>query len=204
MIIKVNGERDFFLFQDIVYYFFLTLDHRWSFPIESIHEKGSYPYFGASYYIYKSWLDLVDQSVESSEQTDLAKRVLSKWKDWMVTTNIAILTAQKMRKAARFNQYDEEYLRKNKPSFLIELSDDFEVYTIHMDDEMSFVFNEAVSYWESFSDFNSENFFKTLARYFAIKDEVKGLMDVACEHYVATDRGKRYLDTYEVIKEEQA
>ena len=110
MRILVKNEHNFFLFQDIVYYFLLTLKGKWRFFIESKHKHNS-----ASYYIYNSWKEVLYTKVFSKTSTELSIYLIDELSDWMVTTNIAILTAQKERNTRYLDSHEIEYLEKYKP-----------------------------------------------------------------------------------------
>ena len=202
MIIKVNDEHNFFLFQDIVEYFLLTLKHQWYFPIKSIHEKGQYPYYNASYYIYNSWYELLKERLVKTDYTELGKKLLTKTTDWMITTNVAILKAQIGRKTERVNQSDYEYIEKYKSTFLIEHSEDYNTYFVYLDGEIVLLFNEAINYWNSFEDFNTDNFYRLLSRYYVVDNSIEDVIDIVCKNY-AQNKKDYFLSTYEILEDEQ-
>lgn len=200
MIIKVNEERNFFLFQDIVYFFLLTLNNSWRLPMENKHSSKKYPFYGSNYYIYQAWFDIFAKKLYNCGLTDYGKQLVDANTSWMVTTNIAILEAQKQLGKERFNKYDEEYLEKNKPYFLIELTDNYQTYIVHLDDEMKVLFNEAVSFWGAFEQLEVERIYNQLRRYFEITEVLKNELAVIVNNFVPTEN--RYFDSvYEIVEE---
>lgn len=195
MKVLIKSEHNFFLFQDIVYYYLSILRGGWGFPI-----NNKYEYNTSSYYIYESWKDLMLYKLYSFERTKLYKKMINKLTEWMVTTNIAILTAQKERKC--INRYDEEYLRKYKPYFLIEHSNDYENYIVHLDGDIKEVFLNAVSFYKSFSDFSYNNFLQELKKYFEIdENEISKELNAVTNNYVTSNQIDNELETYEVVED---
>lgn len=166
MILKIKGENNFFLFQDIVYYFGSTLELETMFPIEDKHKRKD-KYKSTSEYIDDSWYSLFNDKLLKCKRTKHYQKIIKKIEDWMITTNIAITTAQKGKGIDGIPSWELEALLKNKPSFLIEHSNNFEIYTVHLDDDIEDLFNEAKEFYEIFEqNFNKESFLKILKRYF--------------------------------------
>lgn len=200
MKIAVKEEHNFFLFQDLVEFFILVLKHRWRLPISNNYSGSKYPYYSASYYIYDSWYELVTEKVSKSEYTELGKALIDKFDPWMVTTNIAILTAQDHRKEKTISHWEHEYMMENKPYFLIELLDDYTTYVVHLDKEFTILFNEAVSFWKCFDGMDVETIYQQLSRYFILNEDIKNGLSIVCKHFTSNDEDK-YISSYKIIEE---
>lgn len=200
MKIAVKEEHNFFLFQDLVEFFILVLKHRWRLPISNNYSVSKYPYYSASYYIYDSWYELVTEKVSKSEYTELGKALIDKFDPWMVTTNIAILTAQDHRKEKTISHWEHEYMMENKPYFLIELLDDYTTYVVHLDKEFTILFNEAVSFWKCFDGMDVETIYQQLSRYFILNEDIKNGLSIVCKHFTSNDEDK-YISSYKIIEE---
>ena len=172
MIIKIKGEHNFFLFQDIVYYFGLTLKFKWRYPIKNKYTSKSCPCESASKFIYDSWYEIFIEKLEKCGRTNYYKKLVNKLNDWIVTTNIAILTAQEGRGSRELSSRELESIKEHSPSFLIEHSDDFETYIVHLNDEIAVLFNEAILFYQTIEHhFNTESFISLLRRYFIFDDD---------------------------------
>lgn len=200
MKIAVKEEHNFFLFQDLVEFFILVLKHRWRLPISNNYSGSKYPYYSASYYIYDSWYELVTEKVSKSEYTELGKALIDKFDPWMVTTNIAILTAQDHRKEKTISHWEHEYMMENKPYFLIKLLDDYTTYVVHLDKEFTILFNEAVSFWKCFDGMDVETIYQQLSRYFILNEDIKNGLSIVCKHFTSNDEDK-YISSYKIIEE---
>lgn len=200
MKIAVKEEHNFFLFQDLVEFFILVLKHRWRLPISNNYSVSKYPYYSASYYIYDSWYELVTEKVSKSEYTELGKALIDKFDPWMVTTNIAILTAQDHRKEKTISHWEHEYMMENKPYFLIELLDDYTTYVVHLDKKFTILFNEAVSFWKCFDGMDVETIYQQLSRYFILNEDIKNGLSIVCKHFTSNDEDK-YISSYKIIEE---
>lgn len=200
MKIAVKEEHNFFLFQDLVEFFILVLKHRWRLPISNNYSGSKYPYYSASYYIYDSWYELLTEKISKSEYTELGKAFIDKFDPWVVTTNIAILTAQDHRKEKTISHWEHEYMMENKPYFLIELLDDYTTYVVRLDKEFTILFNEAVSFWKCFDGMDVETIYQQLSRYFILNEDIKNGLSIICKHFTSNDEDK-YISSYKIIEE---
>ena len=193
MKLLIKGEHNFFLFQDIVYYYIKSLSGAFYSPIKNKHPSNS-----SSYYIYNSWLEVLKIKVLSSDDTDLTKKVKNLFTGWMITTNIAILTSQKERKDRDLSRYDFEYLEKYKPSFLIEHCDNYNSYLVHLDEYYKFLFIEALDYYHTFINFNYENVLRTIKKYFMIdENDISKEIEIIVYNYENDDFIPKMLESYE-------
>ena len=193
MKLLIKGEHNFFLFQDIVYYYIKSLSGAFYSPIKNKHHSNS-----SSYYIYNSWLEVLKIKVLSSDDTDLTKKVKNLFTGWMITTNIAILTSQKERKDRDLSRYDFEYLEKYKPSFLIEHCDNYNSYLVHLDEDYKFLFIEALDYYNTFINFNYENVLRTIKKYFMIdENDISKEIEIIVNNYENDDFIPKMLESYE-------
>lgn len=200
MKIAVKEEHNFFLFQDLVEFFILVLRHRWRLPISNNYLGSKYPFCGASYYIYDSWYELLTEKISKSEYTELGKALIDKFDPWVVTTNIAILTAQDHRKEKEISRWEHEYMMENKPYFLIELLDDYTTYVVRLDKEFTILFNEAISFWKCFNNMDVETIYQQLSRYFILDEDIKNGLSIVCKHFTSNDEDK-YISSYQIIEE---
>lgn len=198
MIIKVTGEHNFFLFQDICYYFLKTIKHEWGFPIKNIYESKNYTKRNVLDFVYCSWLEVLREKLMKCEQTTYCKELLSYTSGWMVTTNLAITTAQKGRGREGIPSWELEWLEKYKPYFLIEHSDDFEIYTIHLDGEYLKLFKEAIYFYESFKNMKSDEIKALLERYWVIECDIKEELDRVCSGFAYSDSN---IHNYKIVEE---
>ena len=202
MIIKVEGEHNFFLFQDIVYFFLINLQCQNFFPLKSKYINDSRTLM-TSYYIYESWFDVLRDKLKKSGYSEPSKKFLDKRYEWIVTTNIAILKAQIGRKEKQISSYDYEYVREEKPSFLIEYSEDYTTYIVHLEGTIKELFNEAVYFWNSFKTFTDDNFYALLKRYYLVDEDIKQEIHEICANYAVVLKKLRFLDSYEIVEEEK-
>ncbi len=200
MKIAVKEEHNFFLFQDLVEFFILVLKHRQRLPISNNYLGSKYPFYSASYYIYDSWYELLTEKISKSKYTELGKALIDKFDPWVVTTNIAILTAQDHRKEKTISRWEHEYMMENKPYFLIELLDDYTTYVVHLDKEFTILFNEAISFWKCFNNMDVETIYQQLSRYFILDEDIKNELSIVCKHFTSKDEDK-YISSYQIIKE---
>lgn len=199
MIIKVVGEKNFFLFQDIYYFFALSLDGSYCFPIKNKHDSGKGFQKSTLECIYDSWLDVLRSKLDSSGLSDKGKLLVNKLKDWMVTTNIAIITAQKGRKIRDISRDELKYAEDNKPTFLIEHKSNYEEYFVHLDGEIKEAFLCSVDFYNAFKEMNSEVIIDELTRlYNANKKDICEEVKVVSKHFLTNIK---YLDTYEIVEE---
>ena len=200
MMIKVTGEHNFFLFQDIVYFFITTLNGDYcSFPIKNKH-RGYEKYTSNTYsYIYDSWLAVLKEKLYKVGLTDKGSFIVSKLSDWMITTNIAITTAQIGRGRKDIPSWELEYAKKNKPYFLIEHSDDFETYVIHLDGDIKEVFLEALKFYKTFQKMSPDTIMNELISLYKLnKSDIQEEVNVIAKHFVPNIK---YFDSYEVVEE---
>ena len=200
MKIAVKEEHNFFLFQDLVEFFILVLKHRQRLPISNNYLESKYPFCNASYYIYDSWYELLTEKISKSKYTELGKALIDKFDPWVVTTNIAILTAQDHRKEKEISRWEHEYMMENKPYFLIELLDDYTTYVVRLDKEFTILFNEAVSFWKCFDGMDVETIYQQLSRYFILNEDIKNGLSIICKHFTSNDEDK-YISSYKIIEE---
>ena len=193
MKLLIKGEHNFFLFQDIVYYYIKSLSGGFYSPIKNKHPSNS-----SSYYIYDSWLEVLKKKVLSSNYTDLIKKVKNLFTGWIITTNIAILTSQKERKDRDLSRYDFEYLEKNNPSFLIEHFDNYNSYLVHLDEDYKFLFIDALDYYNTFINFNYENVLRTIKKFFVIdENDISKEIEIIVNNYENDDFIPKMLESYE-------
>lgn len=186
MVIRITGEHNFFLFQDIVYYFGLTLKFEWGYPIDNKYNCKDYRHRSTSEYIYNSWYELFIEKLKRCERTKYYHELIELFKSWMITTNIAITTAQKGRKREGIPSWELEMLTKYKPSFLIDHQDNYETYIVHLDEEIEIIFNEAILFYKTIEkDFNSQSFLTLLKRYFIIDEGyLSEELPVICDNFI--------------------
>lgn len=197
MKIIVKDEHNFFLFQDIVYYFLLTLERKWRFPIQSKHKNSP-----ASYCIYESWKDVLHTKVFSKNSTKLSKILINVLTDWMVTTNIAILTAQKERKVRKLDSHEIEYIEKYKPYFQIEFSNNYNDYIVNLDGKIEELFLNAVSFYKSFLVLDYSTILNELKKYFEIEEElISNELDIVIKNYDVDEFVQNMLDSYEIMED---
>lgn len=200
MKIAVKEEHNFFLFQDLVEFFILVLKHHQRLPISNNYLGSKYPFYSASYYIYDSWYELLTEKISKSKYTELGKALIDKFDPWVVTTNIAILTAQDHRKEKEISHWEHEYMMENKPYFLIELLDDYTTYVVRLDKEFTILFNEAISFWKCFNNMDVETIYQQLSRYFILNEDIKNGLSIVCKHFTSNDEDK-YISSYQIIEE---
>ena len=199
MKLLVKGEQNFFLFQDIVYYYIKQLTVSYLSPIKNKHSSNS-----SSYYIYNSWFDVLKEKVLSSEYTGLAKKMKSLFTSWMITTNIAILASQKERKERNLSRYDFEYLDTHKPSFLIEHCDNYNSYLVNLDGDYEYLFTQALDYYNTFIIFNYENVLRTIKRYFVIDEyDISKEIKIIVNNFEISDFIPKMLESYEKLEDNQ-
>ena len=198
MILKINSEHNFFLFQDIVYIFGQIVKRRWRFPLEyKFKEKDNF-HKETSEYIYESWYEIFSEKLHKCEKTELAQRIIDRIDYWVITTNIAIIATQKGIGRRDIPRHELEILDECKPSFLIEHSDNFETYIVHLDEEMKILFEEAMHFYQIIeNDFNPKPFLELLKRYFVLDDDYVSLeIEKLCEGFAGTKDYSRYSATY--------
>ena len=199
MKIKVTGENNFFLFQDIYYWFGKALVGERYLPIKNKHRRTDYYHFGALEFIYDSWLAVLYEKLKKAGLTDKGRFLHSKLTDWMITTNIAITTAQKGRGRRDIPSYELEYIQQYKPSFLIEHSDDFELYFIHLDGDMKEAFMRSLDFYNLFKDMNPKVIIDGLMTLYNVKEkDIEEEIETISEHF---EPDLKFLDTFEVMEE---
>ncbi|MBQ7275784.1 MAG: hypothetical protein IJS58_00915 [Bacilli bacterium] len=199
MKLLVKGEHNFFLFQDIAYYYIKSLSGGFYSPIKNKHSSNS-----SSYYIYNSWLEVLKKKVLSSEYTDLIIKVKNLFTGWMITTNIAILTSQKERKDRDLSRYDFEYLEKYKPIFLIEHCDNYNSYLVHLDGDYEYLFTQALDYYNTFINYNYENVLRTIKKYFVIdENDISKEIEIIVNNFEISDFIPKMLESYEKQEDNQ-
>lgn len=197
MKILIKGEHNFFLFQDIVYYFLLTLKRKWKLPINNKYEHGN-----CSYYIYDSWYDVLLTKIFNSESTSLSDELINKLNEWMITTNIAILKAQKETKTRNLDRYDEAYLEKYKPYFSIDHIDNYENYVAYIDGDIKKLFLNAISFYESFLKNDYQLIWNELRKYYKLdENEISKELDLMIKNFMVSDFLTKKLECYKVLEE---
>ena len=197
MKILIKGEHNFFLFQDLVYYFLLFLKGKWKLPINNNYEIGT-----CSYYICDSWYDLLLIKLYKSQKTELSKELINKLTEWMVTTNIAILRAQKETKTRNIDRYDEEYLKKYKPFFLIEHIDNFKNYVVNIDGDIKILFLNAIDFNKSFFKNDYKVLLAEIIKLFEVEEtEISKELNVVINDFTADSFIKDELESYEILEE---
>lgn len=199
MIISVNGERNFFLYQDIYYWFAEFLNGKHDFPIENKHYDKDHFSRSVFEYVYDSWLAVLKEKLSKAGLSDIGEFLKSKLSDWMITTNIAIITAQKGKGIRDIPSNELEYLEKYQPFFLIEHSDDYEKYIIHLDGDMKVSFLYALEFYNSFKEMNAKTIIKELTTLFNVSES-----DIEKEVYQISEHfypDLRCIETFEIVEE---
>jgi len=197
MKVLIKGERNFFLFQDLVYYFILILKMKWRFPLENKFENGT-----CSYYIYKSWIEVLYMKIMRNKSTNLSIELLTRLTDWMVTTNIAILKAQKETKKRVLDSHEDDYLNKYSPYFLIEHVDNYENYIVHLEGDIEKLFLSAVSFYEAFKKLDYESIITELKKYYEIDEGIISKeVNLIINNYTFDDFAIEMLKSYEIMEE---
>lgn len=194
MILKINDERNFFLFQDIVHWFIEALEDRRLHILHYKHEKSS-----ASYYAYESWRDVLNEKLCKAPLTKHAEDIIAIHTPWMVTTNIAITTAQKGRGKHCIPEDELEYVEKYEPYFLIEHQDNYETYLVHLEGEIKDVFLEILDCYRTLARMEKDEIKGLLLRYYDISsEEIEEELSVIVPCYYAD---VEWINTYEVMEE---
>lgn len=196
MKIIIRGEHNFFLFQDLVHYFILTLKREWQFHLMNKYRNS------CNRYIYDSWYELLNEKISNSLKTKKACELIKKNRDWMVTTNVAILKAQKEIGRKNMSSFDLYYLRYYRPAFLIEHSNNYNDYIVYLDGDIKNLFLEAVSFTKIFKNLNEENFLELIQRYFIIeKEAISQEIEMVVNSFIVSDFAEKMLDSYEIVEE---
>lgn len=199
MKILVEGEHNFFLFQDIVYYFLLTISGKWYFPI-----KNKFKYDSCFHYISESWKAVLYSKIFIKPSTKLSDELKKGLTDWMVATNIAILTAQKETGRRNINDFELRDIDKYKPTFLIEFSDNYNKYIVHLNEKMEKMFNCAVSFYKSFLNIDYGMFLKTIKNYYVVDESELNLeLSEVVKNFIEDSFTKDMLDSYKIMEDEQ-
>ena len=196
MLVRINGESNFFLFQDIPYFFLLFLKHEHSFPIDCSGKYGT-----TTYHLFHAWSMEFHIKLFACDSTDKKSALTKLLKKWMITTNVAILSAQKERRGIEYlDRYNEEYLTKNKPEFEISFDKDSDTYIVHLDDETTELLLCSIDFYNSFKTLNPNLIINELVKYFSfketesIKECLTNICDLGCFH-------EKYTSTFEIINE---
>lgn len=196
MKLLIKTEQNMFLFQEIVYDYIVMLKQLWRFPINNKFETNT-----TSYYIYDSWLDVLKNKIKKTQYTEFTKHIIDIFPNWMITTNIAILKAQKGKNKKYMSKYDLEYIEKHNPSFLIEYENNYDNYIVHLKDKYALLFNESLKFYQFFIDLNYDNLLKVLKKHFIIdesfiSEEIRQVLDgFSISNYV-----NKMLNSYEIME----
>jgi hypothetical protein len=197
MKLLIKGESDFFLFQDIVYYFLLILKRKWMLPIKNKHN-----YDTCSHYIYESWNDVLNLNIIKHNNTKLADKLIGKCDEWMITTNIAILEAQKENGRRKLASFENDYLEKFKPYFLIEHSNKYSNYIVYLNGDMELMFLSAVSFYKAFLSMDYKMIIDELKKYFEIEEfMISKELRIVIDNYVCNEFSNRKLQSYEIMED---
>jgi len=197
MKLLIKGESNFFLLQDIVYYFLLTLKRKWRLPIKNKHN-----YDTCSHYIYESWNDVLYLNIIKHNNTKLADEFISKCDEWMITTNIAILKAQKENSKRELASFENDYLEKFKPYFLIEHSNNYSNYIVYLNEDMELMFLSAVSFYKAFLSMDYKMIINELKKYFEIEEYmISKELRIVIDNYVCNEFINRKLQSYEIMED---
>lgn len=184
MKIKIIGDYNFFLFQDTVLNFWRFLRGHHRLPIKYKVPSLDYSKRTCSEYIYLSWEEVLENKLFKSNRTDLAIFVMSKINEWMTTTNLAIIRAQKGRGEKDIPRFELDFLKKHRPFFLIEHQDNFETYIVHFDEEFQKLFLLTISFYKTFESMEYEGIAGELTKYFDIaSNDIKDEVEQISEHF---------------------
>lgn len=198
MKIKVFEERNFFLFQDIYYWFVQTLTGSQSLPVKNKHQRTDYYSYNAFEYVYDSWLAVLLEKLHKAGLTEKGNFLVGKLTEWMVTTNIAILTAQKERGERNIPSYELDYLKEYKPYFLIEHSDDFKTYIVYLEKDMEDAFRCSIDYYNAFKNMDARAISDELISLFKVEEiDIKEEIDAISKHF---EPNIKCIDTFEVME----
>lgn len=197
MKLLIKGESDFFLFQDIVYYFLLTLKRKWWLPIKNKHD-----YDICSHYIYESWKDVLYIKIVESNNTKLADEFISKCDEWMITTNIAILKAQKENGKRELASFENDYLEKFKPYFLIEHSNNYSDYIVYLNGDIELMFLSAVLFYKAFLSMDYKMIINELKKYFEIEEfMISKELRIVIDNFISDEFINSKLQSYEIMED---
>ena len=197
MKLLIKGESDFFLFQDIVYYFLLTLKRKWRLPIKNKHN-----YDTCSYNIYESWNDVLYIKIVEHNNTKLADEFISKCDEWMITTNIAILEAQKENGRRKLASFENDYLEKLNPYFLIEHSNNYSNYIVYLNGDIELMFLSAVSFYKVFLSMDYKMIINELKKYFEIEEfMISKELRIVIDNFISDEFINRNLQSYEIMED---
>ena len=197
MKLLIKGESDFFLFQDIVYYFLLTLKRKWRLPIKNKHD-----YDTCSHYIYESWNDVLYLKIVEHNNTKLADELIGKCDEWMITTNIAILKAQKENSKRELASFEIDYLEKYRPYFLIEHSNNYSDYIVYLNGDIELMFLSAVSFYKAFISMDYKLIINELKKYFEIEEfMISKELRIVIDNFVCNEFSNKKLQSYEIMEE---
>ena len=197
MKLLIKGESDFFLFQDIVYYFLLTLKRKWMLPIKNKHN-----YDTCSHYIYESWKDVLYIKIIEHTNTKIADEFISKCDEWMITTNIAILKAQKENSKRELASFEIDYLEKYRPYFLIEHSNNYSDYIVYLNGDIELLFLSAVSFYKAFLSMDCKMIINELKKYFEIEEfMISKELKIVIDNFISDEFINRELQSYEIMED---
>lgn len=197
MKLLIKGESDFFLFQDIVHYFLLTLKRKWKLPIKNKHN-----YDTCSHYIYESWNDVLYLNIIKHNNTKLADELIGKCDEWMITTNIAILKAQKENSKRELASFEIDYLKKYRPYFLIEHSNNYSNYIVYLNGDIELMFLSAVSFYKAFLSMDYKMIINELKKYFEIEEfMISKELRIVIDNFISNEFINRKLQSYEIMEE---
>ena len=197
MKLLIKGESNFFLFQDIVYYFLLTLKRKWRLPIKNKHN-----YDTCSHYIYESWNDVLYLNIIKHNNTKLADKLIGKCDEWMITTNIAILEAQKENGKRNLASFENDYLEKFKPYFLIEHSNNYSNHIVYLNGDMELMFLSAVSFYKAFLSMDYKMIINELKKYFEIEEFlISKELRIVIDNFISDEFINRNLQSYEIMED---
>ena len=196
MKILIKKEHNFFLFQDIVYEFLSFLKSGRHFPVKE-KEMGS-----CSKYIYDSWRDVFLEKLLKANKTSLNNKLMGGFANWMITTNVAILTAKMERGERELQRHEVDYLQRYKPTFLIEYDKNVDQYIANLDEDNTSLFLEAISFYKSFEKTEEKVFVQKLVTYFEINEElIMKESQMVADGFERDNFTNSMLDSYEIMED---
>ena len=189
----IQGEHNFFLFQDIVSDFMGAVKGRtWA-----AFKSKDFGLGTVSYYAGISWTEIFIEKLLSKPTTDLWEKVHSQLIPWMITTNRAILKSQVIRKER--SEFDSDYreLEKEADAFQIEISEDGESFIAHLEGEILDAFQEATHFHKESQRLEPKRIRDLFSRYYRIEpDEMEEEITMFCMFHKPGAMATRFENCY--------
>ena len=189
----IQGEHNFFLFQDIVSDFVDAVKGRtWA-----AFKSKDFGFRTVSYYVGISWTEIFIEKLLSKPTTDLWGKVHSQLIPWMITTNRAILKSQVIRKDR--SEFDSGYreLEKEADAFQIEISEDGESFIAHLEGEILDTFQEAMHFHKESQCLEPKRIRDLFSRYYRIEpDEMEEEITMFCMFRKPGDMATQFENCY--------